>query len=463
MYFKDAKQYPTTTPIKYLIIIYQENRPFDHLFGTYPHSTNFTVRPNTPTINGFDPGLLYNNQNGINPFKLESLNPLDPNHKMSALQYSMNQGLMDRFIEASNDNSSVMGYYDGDTVTALWNYAQYFALNDNCFCIVVGASTIGAVNLISGQTHGTLPETVQNKGTILVTQGTIVDDIDPTFDKFSSPPTVALRGPNLGDLLNAKSITWGHFQGGFADGTSVHVNRFGTPVVDYVPHHNPFQYYETTSNPKHLPRTNTVGFPDQANHNYDLQDFWYAIDHHQIPAVSVVRPSAYQDGHPGYSSVLDFQEFFVNMMNRLQKSEEWNSMAVILCSDDSGGFYDHVAPPIINHSQCSNDSYTCPGIAGTHPPLNNYQGRFGRGLRLPLLVISPYAKENYVDHTLTDQCSILRFIEDNWDTGRIGDASFDMYAGSIMGMFDFTCRSNRKLFLDPGTGQLCLALSCVIS
>jgi phospholipase C len=456
MYHKNASRYETKTPIKYLVIIYQENRPFDHLFGTYPCSAHFEYRCNTPTVNGFDPGLLYNNQNGINPFKLTDLNPIDPHHDMEHLQFSMNNGLMDRFVKANLDQpnaEAVMGYYDGDTVTALWNYAQNFALNDNFFSTVVGASTIGAINLVSGQTHGAIPEEIKVDDTVLVTQGTIVNDIDPTFDIYSKQPTTALTGLNIGNLLNNKYITWGWFQGGFADGTAVHVNRFGVPVVDYIPHHNPFQYYQSTSNPNHLPPSTTIGFPDQANHNYDLKDFWLALKRHQLPAVSFVRPSGYQDGHPGYSSVVDFQEFLVDLVNRLQRSDEWESMAIVVASDDSGGFYDHVMPPIINQSQSSADTYTNPGIAGTNPPLNGYQGRFGRGLRLPLLVISPYARKNYVDHTLTDQTSILRFIEDNWNVGKIGDASFDAYAGSIEAMFDFTHKRKKKLFLDPCTGS----------
>ncbi len=83
-----------------------------------------------------------------------------------------------------------------------------------------------------------------------------------------------------------------------------------------------------------------------------------------------------------------------------------------------------------------------------------YQGRCGYGPRLPLLVVSPFAKRNYVDGTLTDQTSILRFIEDNWDLGRIGDQSLDEKAGTLLNMFDFQRPRFRRLFLDPATGQI---------
>ena len=102
------------------------------------------------------------------------------------------------------------------------------------------------------------------------------------------------------------------------------------------------------------------------------------------------------------------------------------------------------------------DALTGPSTAGTNPPLAGFQGRAGYGPRLPLMVISPFAKKNFVDHTITDQSSILRFIEDNWNLGRIGNGSFDDLAGPLLNMFDFSKRDNgqnRRLILDPSTGE----------
>lgn len=120
--------------------------------------------------------------------------------------------------------------------------------------------------------------------------------------------------------------------------------------------------------------------------------------------------------------------------------------------DDSGGWYDHVMPPIVNQSNTAMDSLTGENSCGVAAP-GAYQGRCGYGPRIPLLVISPWAKVNFVDHSVTDQTSILRFIEDNWDLGRIGDQSFDERAGSLLNLFDFRHPAARKLFLDPATGQ----------
>jgi phospholipase C len=122
--------------------------------------------------------------------------------------------------------------------------------------------------------------------------------------------------------------------------------------------------------------------------------------------------------------------------------------------DDSDGGYDHLMPPVINQSQTSADALSGPGQCGTHPPrLAGYQGRCGYGPRLPLLIISPHSRVNWVDHTITDQTSVIRFIEDNWRLGRIGDGSFDALAGSLNGMFDFRHPEASRLFVNPQTGE----------
>ena len=141
-------------------------------------------------------------------------------------------------------------------------------------------------------------------------------------------------------------------------------------------------------------------------------------------------------------------------INRLQQLPEWKSTAVIIAWDDSDGWYDHVMPPIVNQSSTPADALTGPGNCGTGTPLDGIQGRCGYGPRLPLMVVSPFAKRNFVDHTITDQSSVLRFIEDNWGLGRIGGGSFDALAGPLNNMFDFH-RDERaeKLFLDPSTGE----------
>jgi phospholipase C len=230
----------------------------------------------------------------------------------------------------------------------------------------------------------------------------------------------------------------------------------GTPSqADYVSNHNPFQFYQTTANPHHLPPSavNMIGQQDQANHQYDISNFFNALNAGILPAVSFLKAPSYEDGHAQYSNPLDEQTFLVNTINALQESPYWDSTAVFITWDDSDGLYDHVVPPIVNSSNSSVDALSGPSQCGPASNLNGPPGRCGYGQRLPLLVISPFAKANYVDSALTDQTSILRFIEDNWNVGRIGGSSFDALAGSLLNMFDFADGGGRQLFLVPATGE----------
>ena len=200
-----------------------------------------------------------------------------------------------------------------------------------------------------------------------------------------------------------------------------------------------------------------IGHAGQANHQYDLSYFYKAIDANNLPAVSFVKQAEYQDGHAGYSDPTDEQHGVVSLVNALEKSKDWKSTAVVIAYDDSDGWYDHVAPPNVNSSTSAvNDALNGTGVCNTQSrvALGGYQDRCGYGPRTPLLVISPWAKANYVDHSVTDQTSILKFIETNWGTGSIGDSSFDSLAGSLNSMFDFDKRSSHRVLLDPQTGAV---------
>jgi phospholipase C len=408
----------------------------------------------------------------------------------------------------------VMGYYDGNTVTGLWNYAQYFALNDNSYTSQFGPSTPGAINLIAGQLNGLSAmnnNVVDSMGNLIhktheafadnsnsPANLTLIGDGDPLYDVCSNPAIdqVTMAGRNVGDLLNLAGVTWGWFEGGFdltitnSNGTtgcarSTTAAAPGIPFTstDYIPHHQPFQYFASTRNPTHarpasvaaighsfVPHTHTS---EPANHQYDSHDFFDALAAHNLPAVSFLKAPAYQDGHAGYSDPTDEQHFLVQVINTLQQSPEWESTAVIIAYDDSDGWYDHQMPPVVNPSfnatvDTLNGTGTCnhgfqQGTPTPPTPLagNNGQpanGRCGYGTRMPLLVVSRFAKFNYVDHTLTDQSSILRFIEDNWlNSDRIQPlGSFDTIAGPLDNMFDFSHHHQHgrpgRVILDPVTG-----------
>lgn len=293
---------------------------------------------------------------------------------------------------------------------------------------------------------------------------------------------MAMSGQNVGNLLNDKGLTWGWFEGGFTPttppaGTKVttptgiycgagHANVANSSKADYVQHHEPFQYYESTANPYHNSPSsvNEVGESDLANtplskavnHQYDLSWFYKALDAGDMPQVSFLKPPAYENGHAGNSDPLDEQRFVVDTINQIEQSPDWSNTAIIIAYDDSDGWYDHQMGPIIRQSQDAADDLSGPGKCGstTTPPAQN--DRCGVGPRLPLLVISPWAKQNYVDNTFTEQASILRFIEDNWNLGRIGNHSADASAGTLENAFDFTQRYGHApaIIMDDNTGEI---------
>jgi phospholipase C len=552
---------PTQSPIKHVIVIFQENVSFDHYFATYPFAANstsgepfFHAAPDTPAVNGLltgpaappnNPTLNADGTGTVQPFRLgrNQATTCDMDHNYADEQAAYHAGQMDLVLQklsstAANcapDKSTVMGYFDGNTVTALWNYAQQFAMSDNFFNTTYGPSTPGALNLVSGNTYGvlaagspptpTLPNsTIPNAPGIDQTTGlpgfktvtlagsdsngntgggSVVGDPRPAGDDCnplgSTQVAITFPSKNVGDLLNAKGLTWGWFQGGFAATTvtngiaacsSIHKASDGSVKQDYIGHHEPFNYFPSTQNLHHLPPSSPsmVGRTDQANHQYDLSSLFtinnvsgassrtYDIIGFRpgvtLPAVTYIKAPGFMDGHAQYSDPLLEQHFLVQLINVVMKSKYWEDTAIFVTYDDSDGWYDHVYPPIANPSAlnapaslpASNDALTAPGQCGV-PATGAVMGRCGYGPRLPLLVISPYARRNYVDHTVADQSSILRFIEDNFNLGRLDQAtpksvaqggSYDQIAGSLNSLFDFSWNGasyQRTLILSPDTGE----------
>ncbi len=562
-----GQQSSTATPIKHLVVIFDENISFDHYFGTYPYALNlpgenpFHAKKGTPAVNGLynqltpqrtpTGPLLTNNPNGpnANPVRLGPDDPMtcDQDHGYTAEQSAADHGAEDMYPKytgsdltvsqclegftykgqpevpppGTENEAAVMSYYDGNTVTALWNYAQHYAMSDNAYGTTYGPSTPGALNVTSAQTYGAIcgptsatindsacatppgykasnvaasDITTSASGPTSVADqpaagpGTTYSDADPTYDICSYLPssdggdghtpasTLTMGGNNIGEELTTADITWGWFEGGFDNGyvpghgtppttaqicAEQHDNVGGSAVVDYIPHHEPFQYYASTANPMHLPPTSVaaIGHSDQANHQYDIADFWAAADQGNLPAVSYLKAPGYQDGHAGYSDPIDEQTWLATTINHLESLPTWKSTAIVVTWDDSDGWYDHVLAPVITESQTSLDTLTGTGECGSmlsQVPVNSAgtpeQGKCGPGPRLPFLVISPFAKSNFVSSSLIDQSSVVKFIEYNWHLPALGNGAADDAAGSILPMFDFSSW-NPPLFLDPSTGE----------
>jgi phospholipase C len=495
---------PASTPIRHVVVLFDENVSFDHYFGTYPKAANtsgspFYAKPGTPKINGLTTALLTHNPNEYNPQRLSPSQALtcDQNHSYAPEQKAEDSGAMDKFFQNTEEDTCTgqpiefgepglgMDYYDGNTVTALWNYAQNYAMSDNNYDTDFGPSTPGALNLVSGDDGGgqavspTTGQLAADPGSVGSVDshglGTVYGDIDPAFDDCSdtshtsTSPVGVLTGENIGDLLNARHVTWGWFQGGFAPTStnaagyevcgSAHANIGGSEVTDYVPHHDPFQYYASTANPRHLPPSSeaAIGRTDQANHQYDLSDFYETLQDGNMPAVSFLKPPAYENGHAGNSDPTDEQNFLVNTINQVEQSRFWSSTAIVITYDDSDGWYDQQAAPVVNGSNdLSADTAMCSSVA---VKLGTRDDRCGYGPRLPLVVISPWTRQNYVSHNLTDQSSIIKFVEDDWLRGqRIGKGSYDVIAGSLdgpSGVLDFrTFPHVTPVILNPSTGEV---------
>jgi phospholipase C len=567
------------TPIRHVVVIFQENVSFDHYFGTYPHAANTSgqsffgsghVKVDNLATTGGAGGkgtLLTNNPNRdaagnqVNPRRLDPSNindvlTCDQDHNYGDEQKAFDGGLMDKFITTVGTGSGtsgtgqackasdVMNYYDGNTVTAFWNYAKRYALSDSSYDTTFGPSSPGAINLVSGDTGNvglTINGAATNGDTVSDGHGgtSLISDAQPYYDDCSTRDAASLTGKNIGDSLNEAGLSWGWFQGGFRPTTSFATATASSPQPtstftpdefngkfavkpasdqglcnavhpvgaalggtggvspgptnygnkdDYIPHHEPFQYYASTANPHHLPpaslaaigtdtQTLTGGKPqfDTANHQYDTSDFdalvaainrgYLSPDH--LPAVSFLKAPGYQDGHAGYSDPYDEQQFVTSEINALEHTPDWSSTAVIIAYDDSDGWYDHAFSGVHNPSDTSSvasppgpqDFLSGNGLCGskTAPRLASQNGRCGYGPRMPLLVISPWSRHGEVTHNITDLSSIPKFVEDNWGLTRIA-GSFDGMAGSLNPMFDFDHRGRRgggggTLFLDPVTGQ----------
>ncbi len=620
----------TATPIKHVVVIFQENVSFDHYFGTYPNASGgdgqpFSARPGTPAVDGLTPATdasipaslrhssdlttALANPNANPPLRLDSspdglpgdaggLETCDQDHNYSDEQQSFNGGLMNLFVQAVGQASgktpnganacaapTVMDYYDGNSTTALWSYAQHYSMSDNSFGTTFGPSAPGAINLVAGDTGGV--DTAHESSSPSVATSTapnaditpdgkggfsLSGDAQPYYDDCSTRDAVALSGANIGDELNADGLSWGWFQGGFRPTTgfaaaATATGHAGQPTStfipdefkatftgkvlpptstnntvpgtvpsglgttsdqalcnayhpigtalgahgdttstatwgwkdDYIAHHEPFQYYASTANPHHLPpaslasigddtQTFVAGKPqfDTANHNYDTSDFDLllsainagSLPASALPAVTFLKAPGYQDGHAQYSNPRDEQVFIANEIDALMKSPDWSSTVVFVNYDDSDGWYDHVYSGVTNPSLSVADNLTntvspvnaahpASGQCGPSPqttaPLAGQQGRCGFGPRLPMIAISPCAAPDAVDHNISNQASIINFIEYNWHLPAIPGStdqvqkSTDASEGvpfDLAGMFDFSNCDQPALPLNPATGQI---------
>jgi phospholipase C len=375
------------------MIVVMQNASFDHLFGKYPG------------VNGLDsslPSYQQVDQAGktVSPQLLTDLNPADLNHTATSYQIAYDSGKMDKYAWENGDIS--MQYYDNTTIGAaadgqqygvntLWNYAQQYALADNFFAGAMASEPSNMLYMVaanpgSGSDPYGYPQLdACTAGLYQQNQGSGAN---------ITPP---LTFPNVGDQLTASKFSWGFYQEFFANEQS------GT-CIHYVPQENPFQYFQTTANSGNV-------------QNFTMSGFSSMLSSGSLPAVMWVQPSPSHSMHPGQGNIANGIEWLDNFVQSVKSSGLWGSSAIIVLWDESGGWYDHVAPPKLS-------------------------GSLGLGARVPVMVISPFAKMGYVSSQQMDFVSILRFIQWNWALGPFtgsAQATREAQSGNICDMLTSLC------------------------
>jgi acid phosphatase len=421
--------------IGHIVVVFTENRSFDHVFGLFPgaEGINSAVHPPQVEFDGKPLAALprprwddrFPRRLPNAPFRLEPYvdidgHTMDPVHDFYLEQEQIDHGKMDRFVEASNAGALVMGYYDGSQLKQ-WALAKEFTLADHFFHAAFGGSMLNHFFLICGcapvfdnpvestkkkflskltsikesqgeeltirerredsprsvldgpPRHKNLgPLTTQLEAIGTLQPGNPVSKHDKTEAQERLPP---LHMPTIGDRMTEKGVTWAWYAGGWRDVVDGRLKPYGEGKPDYFQtHHQPFAYF-----------ANYAEGQKGRDHLKDAEDFFGAADKGELPQVSFYKPLGMFNGHPDYSDLAAGDAHVAAVIERLRKSPDWADMLIVVTADENGGFWDHVKPP-------RRDDY-------------------GPGTRVPTLIISPFAKKGFVDKTVYDTLSILRTIE----------------------------------------------------
>jgi phospholipase C len=398
--------------IDHIVVIYLENRSFDNLFGLFPGADGLqnaratatqvdlagkpyvTLPPvmetskKPPVPDARFPQVIPNK-----PFLIDNylgLEDIDPNltHLWYQQQAQIDGGKMDRFAAISDAGGLVMGYHDGSK-TKLWQYAKEFTLADNFYHAAFGGSflnhfwTICACTPVFPDAPKTLVSEEASDGR-MIRDGEVTPDgyaVNTLFSVYAPhPPSVdparllpPQTFPTIGDRLDAKGISWAWYSGGWNDALA---GKFGRA---FQFHHQPFAYFKSYGD----------GTEGKKIHLKDEDDLIGAVENATLPSVVFFKPVGEENEHPGYANVLSGDEKVADIIERIRRSPLWRSTVIIVTYDENGGFWDHVAPPKLD--------------------------RWGPGVRVPTVIVSPLAKRGFVDHTIYDTTSILKLIESRFD------------------------------------------------
>ena len=409
--------------IKHLVVLYMENHSFDNLYGEFPGANglaNAGARATQRDLTGnpfatlpTPPGGAFPSNLANAPFSIEQFVPIGSNppdlvHRYYQEQMQIDGGRMDKYAAISDAKGLVMGFYHTANLP-LESVAAQNTLCDNFFHSAFGGSFLNHIFLISAQAP-TFPNAPQSIRAQLDASGNLVKDGAVTPDGYvvntsfsvnhphpSTTPAANLvpnqTFPTIGDRLSEKNVSWAWYSGGWNDALAGHAD----PLFQF--HHQPFIFFANFAD----------GTAAKAQHLKDESEFIAAARAGKLPAVSFVKPLGEVNEHPGYTNVLSGEQHVMDLLAALRSSPHWKHTAVIVTYDENGGFWDHVAPPVID--------------------------KWGPGTRVPALVVSPLAKHGFVDHHFYDTSSILALIEHRWGLKPLN--ARDAAANDMQGAFEF--------------------------
>lgn len=416
---------PEVNKVKHVVVIYLENHSFDNLYGTFAGAnglnnaspqnitqvdatgTPYGVLPAIPGTSAF-PTNLPNNIFNIDQYVANDQATPDVLHRYYQEQMQIDGGKMDKFALFNNTAGLSQGYYNTNLLPLL-SIAQKYTLCDNFFHSAFGGSFLNHMWLIAAASP-VFPNAPANIVAKIDTSGKLVSDgavtpdgyvVNTSFSVNAPHPSTAVPAtlvpnqtlPTIGDRLSKKNISWAWYSGGWNDALA------GAPAATFQFHHQPFIYFSTYAD----------GTQAKKDHLKDETEFIAAAKNGTLPSVSFVKPLGIDNEHPGYSNVANGENHTVELINDVLNGPDGKDALIIVTYDENGGFWDHVAPPVIDT-------------------------KWGPGTRVPAIIISPFAKRGYVDHTEYETVSILSFIEKRWDLDPLSDR--DKNANPLQNAFD---------------------------
>ena len=380
-----ANMHPATSggKISHVVIVIQTNRSFDNLFATFPGA------------NGTTTGMMYGQQVALKKSNLYSAKLYQNSH--AAFQVDYDNGKMDGwsavYVNQKACATCAYQYVDPAQINPYWVMAKRYVLADAMFPtetsgdfsshqdLIRGSSALDSTgSAIDFPTHGPWGCDAQ--------KGTTTPKLQSNGQYLKKGPAPCFTYQTLRDLLDAKQISWKYyapylFTGGLAGS-----------------YWNPFDAISAVRYSSEW--TNNISSPES--------NFQKDVSNGALPAVSWVSPSDPNSDHAGFGTKDTGPAWVASVVNAIGNSKYWNSTAIVVVWEDWGGWYDHVPPPQLDYA--------------------------GLGIRVPMIVVSPYAKTGYVAHTQYEFGSIVRFVEDTWSLGRLGTT--DTRATGIDDAFDFT-------------------------